>query len=89
MALRPKIDVDLLLALCAFEDAWGHDAHDDRLHNLFGITQAGGDSANAQLAKTARRRHYTAELISAPAFEHRDRAAFRRLLATFRFVPRA
>ena len=42
MAARLGIDVDFLFALCAFEDAWGHDAHNDALHNLCGITQAGG-----------------------------------------------
>ena len=42
MATRLSIDVDYLLALCAFEDAWGHDAHNEVLHNLFGLTQAGG-----------------------------------------------
>ena len=41
MAQRMKIDADYLLALAAFEDAWGHDAHNDRLHNLFGLTAAG------------------------------------------------
>ena len=33
--------------------------------------------------------NYTAELTSTPTFEPQDRATFRRLLATFRFVPRA
>lgn len=42
MATRLEIDEDYLLALCAFEDAWASDAHNDRLHNLFGITKAGG-----------------------------------------------
>jgi len=34
----------LLLTLVAFEDAWGQDEHNKKLHNLFGITQAGGNN---------------------------------------------
>ena len=40
MAIRLAIDIDYRLALCAIEDAWGHDAHNDVLHHLFGVTQA-------------------------------------------------
>ena len=42
MATRMGVDVHYFPALCAFEDAWGHDAHNDILHDLFGVTKAGG-----------------------------------------------
>lgn len=44
LAQRLQLQEDLLLALVAFEDSWGQDEHNKRLHNLFGITQAGGNN---------------------------------------------
>ena len=41
---RLDVDEDFLLALVAFEDAWGQDVHNKKLHNLFGVTQAGGNN---------------------------------------------
>ena len=44
LAIRLNIDEDLLLALVAFEDAWGQDEHNKKLHNIFGVTNAGGNN---------------------------------------------
>jgi hypothetical protein len=44
MAKRLGTNEDLILALSAFEDSWGQDAHNQKLHNIFGITQAGGNN---------------------------------------------
>jgi len=44
MAARLNVDEDLLLALVAFEDSWGQDEHNKALHNIFGITHAGGNN---------------------------------------------
>jgi len=44
MAQRLGTNEDLILALSAFEDSWGQDAHNKKLHNIFGITQAGGNN---------------------------------------------
>ena len=80
MALRLKIDVDFLLALCAFEDAWGHDAHNDRLHNLFGVTRAGGNNlafASDQACCDFWEAHYGPAVVGAASFadfEHRIRS---------------
>ena len=76
MATRLSIDVDYLLALCAFEDAWGHDAHNEVLHNLFGLTQAGGRNlgfASDQACCDYWEAHYGALVKGAAtfaAFEH-------------------
>lgn len=43
MAKRLAVDENYLLALCANEHGW-EDAHNDRLHNLFGVTKAGGNN---------------------------------------------
>ena len=80
MAARLNIDVDYLLALCAFEDAWGHDAHNDALHNLFGITRAGGRNlafASDQACCDFWEAHYGAlvrDASSFPDFERRIRS---------------
>ena len=42
MAQRLDMDRDLLLAIIAHEDTWGTDEHNDKLHNIFGVTNAGG-----------------------------------------------
>jgi len=43
MAERLNINEDYLLALCAHEHGW-EDQHNDRLHNLFGVTKGGGNN---------------------------------------------
>ena len=42
MTARLALNEDLILALSAFENRWGQDAHNKVLHNLFGLTHAGG-----------------------------------------------
>lgn len=44
MTTRLNVDVNFLLALVAFEDSWGQDVHNKALHNIFGITHAGGNN---------------------------------------------
>ncbi len=44
MATRLTVDEDFLLAIVAFEDSWGQDAHNKKLHNIFGLTKAGGNN---------------------------------------------
>ena len=79
MGTRLSIDVDFLLTLCAYEDAGGHDAHNDVLHNLFGITQAGGHNlgfASDQACCDFWEAHYGAVVRGAATFadfEHRIR----------------
>lgn len=76
MASRLSIDVDFLLALCAYEDAWGHDAHNDRLHNLFGLTQAGGRNlpfASDQACCDYWEAHYGALVKGAATFNDFER----------------
>ncbi len=43
MDRRLSLDENLLLALCAHEHGW-EDSHNDRLHNMFGVTHAGGNN---------------------------------------------
>ena len=43
MAGRLSVDEDFILALCANEHGW-EDSHNDRLHNMFGVTHAGGNN---------------------------------------------
>ncbi|SMC28105.1 hypothetical protein SAMN02745857_03120 [Andreprevotia lacus DSM 23236] len=42
MARNLATNEDFLLALVAFEDTWGRDEHNKLLHNIFGLTKAGG-----------------------------------------------
>ncbi len=44
LAIRLNVDENLLLTLVAFEDAWGQDPHNKVLHNIFGLTKAGGNN---------------------------------------------
>lgn len=44
LAKRLNTDENFLLALAAFEDTWGQDVHNKKLHNIFGITNAGGNN---------------------------------------------
>jgi hypothetical protein len=44
LAIRLDTDENYLLALVAFEDSWGQDVHNKKLHNIFGITKAGGNN---------------------------------------------
>ena len=80
MATRLNLDIDYLLALCAFEDAWGGDPHNDVLHNLFGLTQAGGRNlafATDQACCDYWEAHYGAQVRGAatfPDFEQRIRS---------------
>lgn len=45
VAKRAGTDVDFVMALSAFESHW-NDVHAQELHNLFGVTDAGGPNLN-------------------------------------------
>ncbi len=53
MAQTANTNVDFLMALSALESGW-NGPHSQELHNLFGVTNAGGSNLTLQFVSTVR-----------------------------------